>query len=355
MRQTARATVTVVLLLILTVIFLRHPQPARAVTEWRHVLHPPTSPPAGWVHVRWILVASGCSGCTCGSTWQPGSQEGLMEKPGDRRTVGRNEGPTSSPWGSTADPRAQCPESGEWAAGTWYHNAVFPVNWTFGGCRWEPGAVRVCDWYGSWGSPTWEGGNFAENDDCCADGGCDDGDDDWIPCTCPAAFWSYSSPSFSLLATDPPYPLVVGQDPDRVGTTVTFRVSLGPATHTWYGPECPACPAHTETVRDRIDDGSADIILTQESRDWIVNELGLRYYGAEPKHPDWYGIPLDLYDCRYEGNTHVCTASAWIPAEDPGEYDVNATIVAGLNGPRLRGPYHLGRVKVWMLDTTLWP
>ena len=172
-----------VLAAVLAALVVPASRPAYAAIEWRYVLHPPGSPPAGWVQVRWVLTASGCSGCQCGSNWQPGTQTGLMEKPADRQTVGRNQGPTSSPWGSTGDPRAQC-ANGEWAAGTWYHNAIFSVVWTFGGCRWE-GAVRVCDYYGSWGSKTWEGGNFAENDDCCADGGCG-GDGDPQPTPCPS-------------------------------------------------------------------------------------------------------------------------------------------------------------------------
>jgi len=54
-RRTAKTTVTVILLLISMIISFRHSQPALAVTEWRHVLHPPTSPPPGWVMVRWLL------------------------------------------------------------------------------------------------------------------------------------------------------------------------------------------------------------------------------------------------------------------------------------------------------------
>ena len=281
-------------------------RPAYAVVEWQYDLYPPASPPAGWVQVRWILTSSGCSGCTCGSNWQPGTQTGLMEKPGDRQTVGRNEGPTSSPWGSTADPRAQCPESGEWAAGTWYHNAVFPVEWTFGGCRWE-GPVRVCDYYGSWGSKTWEGGNFAENDECCSDGGCGPGPG---PTPCPSG--SGRDPaSMTDFAYRPNYPVVVGQDGDGFYITASFHQG-----RTWW-EDCDGRHYQDDPIT-RVD---VSVSLAESSVRWIREDLARRYPGADVK--DTYPKTSTLYGGPGRANVSVRWPSGgYFEAVDPGHYVV---------------------------------
>lgn len=356
MRRIA-AGLAVVATLAFAVTALGRPATAQSSSYFVWTAHPPSGPPSGWVYVTYYLGSSGCSGCECSSNWNPGPASGVMEKPGDRTSCARGQGPTSSPWGSTGDGRASCP-NGQPAAGTWYHNSTWYVAWSCGITGYQNG-IMYGDCYGSWAGPTWEGGNFAEDDNCCDGGTCTPPPGTPgatpTPCACPAGGWSYATPSFSNLATTPPYPVVVGQDPNRKGTTISFRVSLGPATHTWYGPECPSCPAHSETVRDSIVGGAADVVLTQESRNWITNVLGRRYYGARPKHPEWLGQPLTLSGCHYEGDTHVCTASVHVPAEDPGQYDIVATITAGLNGPRNHAPASVGRIRVWMIDTTIWP
>ena len=338
-----------ILLLVLTLTIVR-PAPSFAALDYRYVLNPPTGNPAGWAKVRWLLTASGCSGTTCGSDWTPGSQTGLFEKTGDRTSKGHNEGDGNAPGGgSVRDPRAQCPD-GEWAAGTWYHNAVFPVVWTSAGCTGE--MPRTCTFNGSWGSATWDGWNFAENDVCLGGGGPGPTP---RPCTCPGDSWSYATPSTTLTGIEPPYPVVVGQDPEDVGATLVFQTVLGPATHTWYGPACPACPVHTATVRDTLSTGTVDFNLTEASKDWIINEVGRLYPGAEPKHPDWVAEELVWSGCYRNGDDHVCTGRAHFPAEDPGLYDAQIYITAALNGPRTHGPYtFLNAVQVWLLETRLY-
>ena len=50
---------------------------------------------------------------------------------------------------------------GQWAAGNWYHNAVWTTFWTQEWTRW--GTRWVEHWNGS---PNWEGWNFAEDNRC---------------------------------------------------------------------------------------------------------------------------------------------------------------------------------------------
>jgi hypothetical protein len=355
MKKNLVQALLVFIVIILAVLAPMSNPVAAFIPDYQYNLNPPTSNPAGWVKVRWLLTASGCSGCTCGAEWTPGSQTGLFEKPGDRTPRGHNEGDDSAPGGGAVnDPRAQCSD-GEWAAGTWYHNAIFPVVWTLGPCTWH-GSVYVCTYNGSWGAATWDGWNFAENDDCCVGGICDDPDPDPTPCACPGDSWSYATPSTTLIGIEPPYPLVVGQDPEDVGATLVFQNVLGPSTHTWYGPDCPACPAHTATVQDTLSNGgTVDFNLTEASKDWIINEVGRLYPGAAPKHPDWIAEELVWSSCYRNGDDHVCTGRAHFPAEDPGLYDAQIYITAALNGPRTHGPYaFLNAVQVWLLETRLY-
>jgi len=119
---------------------------------------PPPAP--GWVPMAILLVESGCYGTECGSQWTPQAQEYLFELKADRIHRGQGEGDSSPPFPLlVSDPRARC--MGQWAAGNWYHNAVWTTFWTQEWTRW--GTRWVEHWNGS---PNWEGWNFAEDNRC---------------------------------------------------------------------------------------------------------------------------------------------------------------------------------------------
>ena len=122
------------------------------------------------------------------------------------------------------------------------------------------------------------------------------------PTECPDSSIKLGAISASASLLDPPYPLVVGQDPDKRGVDVSFSASVAPTIYTYYTSEpvyekCTAnpcgkkkitgytCEKHTESYSECITSASASISLSKESRNWILNELSIRYPEAYLHHP----------------------------------------------------------------------
>ncbi len=107
--------------------------------------------------------------------------------------------------------------------------------------------------------------------------------------------------------TYPPYPIVVGQDPNKTGVTMQFHASVAPTIYITYqqvpikscesGPisggayDCGGGTGHLETTGFRcvqrsqsfnecIAGAAGSISLAQSSRDWILGELQLHFPGA---------------------------------------------------------------------------
>ena len=154
----------------------------------------------------------------------------------------------------------------------------------------------------------------------------------------------------------PPFPLVVGQDPDKRGADLEFTLTIQPTIYTWYeqhtyqecrpapagdGRGCPAslsgnsgtvgnpyytvvvwtdCTPHKITLPERANWVKAVASLTPKSREWITRgSLGIRYPGAYLHHPDWSwfnlgtgGFDGPVYTWRYLAER--------VQVADPGEY-----------------------------------
>ena len=134
------------------------------------------------------------------------------------------------------------------------------------------------------------------------------------PTACPDPSIKLGAISASASLLDPPYPLVVGQDPDKRGVDVSFSASVSPTIYTYYTQEpieecvpgttasgqynCTKkgvrghseqtgfqCVSHTQSYSECITSASASISLSKESRNWILNELSIRYPEAYLHHP----------------------------------------------------------------------
>ena len=134
------------------------------------------------------------------------------------------------------------------------------------------------------------------------------------PTACPDPSIKLGAISASASLLDPPYPLVVGQDPDKRGVDVSCSASVSPTIYTYYTQEpieecvpgttasgqynCTKkgvrghseqtgfqCVSHTQSYSECITSASASISLSKESRNWILNELSIRYPEAYLHHP----------------------------------------------------------------------
>jgi len=231
MRKPLRTVVLIALLALLLALPLAAQQQGSWYYHWTRI-GPSGTPDAGWVAVQWSVTAS-CSGCTCGSSWSPSIYSNLWEKPADREVVGRSSGRMGAG-------RPVCPAgtagAGQAVAGTWYHNgsAGISCNTYINDTNWqtmEKWGVAECVYTGivaDW----W---TFAPDDDCCEGDSCGGGGDptpDPDPCTCPGDTWQYATPGAGILEWEPPYPVVINQDPQRRGVAVSLMVWIDPAIRT---------------------------------------------------------------------------------------------------------------------------
>lgn len=174
----------------------------------------------------------------------------------------------------------------------------------------------------------------------------DDGDDDLPPAPgdCPAPVVTPGRVTRSGQLVAPNYPLVVGQDPDKRGVDITISVSVAPTIRTYWTPEpvteCKAgpnangvtnctmsngqpghekivdwtCEQHMETYNECISFASTTLRLTSASKDWILNELAIRYPNAYIHKPN---ISL--------GTQRTCSINETyerIQTVDPGYWDI---------------------------------
>jgi hypothetical protein len=123
------------------------------------------------------------------------------------------------------------------------------------------------------------------------------------PTPCPEAPPVITNPA--LLPT-PEFPLVIGQDPDRRGITVS-PITIVAGEH-----DCSA---------GKIVAISVSIRLSDESISWINGELARRYPGAHVL--DSYPISPLLTTTGL--NTSSATASFHFDPKDPGDYEVAVT------------------------------
>ena len=199
-------------------------------------------------------------------------------------------------------------------------------------------------------------------------------------------------PVLTVARTAPPYPLVIGQDPERRGADVQASVSIPPVIFTWYElvpvyesrcreahageqGQCKTSPEKTylngvwETVHVRDDcrqhvevypEPVTDVVvwarLTTASTEWIQDTLAQRYYGAHTKRPQLSLVPqLGPWSRGCSGGT--CTASAFIagvPFEDPGTFELLLRVeTGGTPVTRPRSLFERGELQVYLARVTL--
>ncbi len=214
------------------------------------------------------------------------------------------------------------------------------------------------------------------------------------PPTCPGPSVSQGNPVLSISPAAPPYPVVVGQDPDNRGADINGNVSIPPVILTWYEPiyeeietcssastnqtsnctrpngqpgafktslEFKECRVHREILPERINILNARAELSGESRNWIVNDLGSKWYGAYIHQGSFNLVQYGSLSngCDGGGTCSATLAALKVPFADPGLF--NLSIQVGTNGtywngqqitpPRILSGH--GEIKVYVILPTL--
>ncbi|MBC8504725.1 MAG: hypothetical protein ISR58_12250 [Anaerolineales bacterium] len=128
----------------------------------------------------------------------------------------------------------------------------------------------------------------------------------------PSCTPTYAPPVVSLQDYLPPYPVVIGQDPEQVGVDVIVTALGGLKSN-----GCSSGPGRA-TISSITLDG---VDLSAESRGWITGELAQLYPGAHIK---------DSYPLRPSANRSVSGMNATLrfhlDPRDPGTYLATVTV-----------------------------
>ncbi|MFZ5915488.1 MAG: hypothetical protein ACOYZ7_00965 [Chloroflexota bacterium] len=203
---------------------------------------------------------------------------------------------------------------------------------------------------------------------------------------CPATRTTTTPPAVKVWV-EPPYPVVIAQDPQQRGVDVNVQITSYPVHYEWqewevvgaehkcgcdnpatptgdaecYNGEfgCPnvnpnpcdqgwadwkwydvpkyGCAWHEAWLPDPIDTSSISLwaVLTPSSREWITEELALKYPGLKLRHPDWRSLAPHWDVSFYDDLSCVARTTVNVPAEDPGIYDLSL-------GGRTSGTRHSG-------------
>lgn len=176
------------------------------------------------------------------------------------------------------------------------------------------------------------------------------------PITCDPPQTTIGAISMTAIKLAPNHPIVVGQDPDKRGVDLSYSITIGPTIRRiWtaeaetecrpgptqngnYNCDLPGpgnqrghevitdwyCEEHVEVYRESLTRVSTAAALAQSSRDWILNELSIRYPGARLKRPTWAwgGNPGTG---GFQGDTFIWTYEIpGIQFADPGYYALSA-------------------------------
>jgi len=193
------------------------------------------------------------------------------------------------------------------------------------------------------------------------------------PVVCPPPQVIQGKISFSGLKTAPNYPLVIGQDPDKRGVDLQFSASVAPTQYITHeavtdygcvysfgspgGGNCGVnqkrvvtgyhCEQHVETFSECVESAHGSAHLSQISRDWILNELSVRY-------PDAY-----LHNPEFSfGSGNSCSWSDTIEGvgiEDPGYWDISVN--GTTSGTPVSAPRNFGgkvnTFEVWLKEIAI--
>lgn len=182
------------------------------------------------------------------------------------------------------------------------------------------------------------------------------------PSPCPASSVRLGTISASASQVAPPYPLVVGQDPGKRGVDVAFSASVAPTIYTYYTEEpvyekCTnfpcgpkkiigyTCEQHIVSYSECITSASASISLSQDSREWILNELSIRYPEAYLHHPNF----------SFNGGGCVFSVSEQnVQVADPGNW--NVLLSGSTSGTPVSGPRGFSRqsaFQAWLKEVVI--
>jgi hypothetical protein len=206
---------------------------------------------------------------------------------------------------------------------------------------------------------------------------------------------------------DPPFPVVVGQDPAKRGADLVWRVEIPPVIHTWYekvtvdplivcsyvgdgsGEGCPEPESQYDVIEGApgwdpqlADDPNWQVYereviecvenvtiytehlnwirvaatLSQDSRDWIEHGgLQQRYPGARLYQPDWEWMPLLFGNVLSDGTYIWEWGEEEIQFRDPGQYGMG--VKGGTSGTPVTDPrffdLEAGEFSVWLYEATL--
>jgi hypothetical protein len=165
---------------------------------------------------------------------------------------------------------------------------------------------------------------------------------------------SYAPPTIDDTYTvDPPNPIVWSQEQPPYGLALGMTVNDIKA----HGGQDTACG----TGQARITGITIRLELTQQSIDWILNDLGQRYLNVRikdtyPKYPERPEVGHAYYPCSFSPLTGYNTPNAELDCQffrphDPGQY---AVIVEACQSDGKCTTKRLPEViRVWLLESTL--
>jgi hypothetical protein len=186
------------------------------------------------------------------------------------------------------------------------------------------------------------------------------------PTKCPGSSVKLGAISASASELAPPYPLVVGQDPDKRGVDVAFSASVAPTIYTYYTPvpiyeeQCKTiqgvekctnvvtdytCQIQVISYPECIASASASMSLSKDSRDWILNELSIRYPEAYLHHPTF---SFNGGGCKFSASEDR------VQVADPGNWNMN--ISGTTSGTPVSGPRSFSRSSVfsaWLKEVVI--
>ena len=174
------------------------------------------------------------------------------------------------------------------------------------------------------------------------------------PANCPGPSVHPGAISDGGSKTYPPYPLVVGQDPNKTGVDLAFHASVAPTIYIYYvqvpirscasGPDSGGgyncgggsghmvttgfrCVQQSRSYNECIASASGSISLTSASRAWILNTLSLQY-------PETY-IHKPFFGFGGSGCAWSASGKS-VQIDDPGTWDI--AISGRTSGTPVSGP-----------------
>ena len=179
----------------------------------------------------------------------------------------------------------------------------------------------------------------------------------------------------------PPYPLVVGQDPQKRGVDVGALIRIPPVVFVWYEEvwheeeycdlegytleDCPPdhikvevwleCIEHRKVYPDYVASVNFSLSLDPASQAWIATELAKAYPGAQVKRPH-FAFTLPGPGTLGEDDFVTLKAVQYrIPIADPGTWNVTVTVMTTgtpVSAPRMLSQ-SLGSFEVYLFRQTL--